>query len=150
MNSVIISDYGVMLAKSGERLVIRGPRPRLELIEGGPQLFLPLGVDNKRPTLSVVTSDGLKTPPLPLRRAHPNSNGIKPPKKSADEIESRRGLCFRHPRTSTLRGARRVRIVTCADGLPYSMHLQHGTRSSRVSHTDESSALARNSNRRFT
>jgi hypothetical protein len=36
MNSVIVSDYGVMLAKTGERLVIRGPRPRLELIEGGP------------------------------------------------------------------------------------------------------------------
>lgn len=34
MNSVIISDYGVMLAKKGERLVIRGPKPRLELIEG--------------------------------------------------------------------------------------------------------------------
>jgi hypothetical protein len=51
MNSVIISDYGVMLAKTGERLVIRGPKPRLELIEGGPQLFLPLGVNHKRPTL---------------------------------------------------------------------------------------------------
>jgi hypothetical protein len=57
VNSVIISDYGVMLAKTGECLVIRGPKPRLELIEGGPQLFLPLGVNNKRPTLSVVTSD---------------------------------------------------------------------------------------------
>src|SRR4051812_24585551 len=76
-----------MLAKTGERLVIRGPRPRLELIEGGPQLFLPLGVDHKRPILTVVTSDGLKTPPPPLRRSHPNSNGIKPPKKSPDEIE---------------------------------------------------------------
>ena len=35
MNSVIISDNGVMLAKTGERLVIRGPKPRLELISGG-------------------------------------------------------------------------------------------------------------------
>ncbi len=87
MNSVIISDYGVMLAKTGERLVIRGPKPRLELIEGGPQLFLPLGIDNKRPTLSVATSDGVKTPPPPLRRTAPGPNGIKPPKKSADEIE---------------------------------------------------------------
>jgi CRISPR-associated protein Cas1 len=87
MNSVIISDFGVMLAKTGERLVVRGPKPRLELIEGGPQLFLPLGVNNKRPTLSVVTSDGVKTPPPPLRRAAPDGNGVKPPKKSADEIE---------------------------------------------------------------
>src|SRR5579875_853800 len=87
MNSVIISDYGVMLAKTGERLVIRGPKPRLELIEGGPQLFLPLGVDNKRPTLTVVTSDGVKTPPPPLRRTATDANGVKPPKKSADEIE---------------------------------------------------------------
>jgi hypothetical protein len=87
MNSVIISDYGVMLAKTGERLVIRGPKPRLELIEGGPQLFLPLGVNNKRPTLTVVTSDGLKAPPPPLRRSAPDATGVKPPKKSADEIE---------------------------------------------------------------
>jgi CRISPR-associated protein Cas1 len=87
MNSVIISDYGVMLAKTGERLVIRGPKPRLELIEGGPQLFLPLGVNNKRPTLSVVTADGVKTPPAPLRRSAAEVNGAKPPKKSADEIE---------------------------------------------------------------
>jgi hypothetical protein len=71
MHSVIVSDYGVMLAKTGERLVIRGPKPRLELIEGGPQLILPLGQDNKRPTLSVVTSDGIKTPPPPLRRSSP-------------------------------------------------------------------------------
>ncbi len=87
MNSVIISDYGVMLAKTSERLIIRGPKPRLELIEGGPQLFLPLGVNNKRPTLSVVTSDGVKAPPPPLRRSTADANGAKPPKKSADEIE---------------------------------------------------------------
>jgi hypothetical protein len=36
MNSVIVSDYGVMLAKKGERLVIRGPKPRLELYRGRP------------------------------------------------------------------------------------------------------------------
>src|SRR6516162_2550076 len=87
MHSVVISDYGVMLAKRGERLVIRGPKPRLELIEGGPQLFLPLGLNNKRPILSVVTSEGLKTPAPALRRSAPDANGIKTPKKSRDEIE---------------------------------------------------------------
>jgi CRISPR-associated protein Cas1 len=87
MNSVIISDYGVMLAKKGERLVIRGPRPRLELIEGGPQLFLPLGINSKRPTLTVVTSEGPKTPPPPLRRIATDANGVRPPRKSPDEIE---------------------------------------------------------------
>jgi CRISP-associated protein Cas1 len=87
MNSVIISDYGVMLAKKGERLVIRGPKPRLELIEGGPQLFLPLGINGKRPTLTILTSEGPKTPPPPLRRSVPDANGVKPPKKSPDEIE---------------------------------------------------------------
>jgi hypothetical protein len=30
MNSVIISNFGVMLAKTGERLVGRGPRPHFE------------------------------------------------------------------------------------------------------------------------
>ncbi|MGO9059343.1 MAG: hypothetical protein ACLQU2_18445 [Candidatus Binataceae bacterium] len=68
MNSVIITDYGVALGKTGDRLVVRGPRPKLELIEGGPQLFLPLGDNHKRPVLSVVTSNGPKTPPPPLRR----------------------------------------------------------------------------------
>ncbi len=34
-NSVIITDYGVALGKTGDRLVVRGPWPRLELIEGG-------------------------------------------------------------------------------------------------------------------
>jgi CRISP-associated protein Cas1 len=98
MNSVIISDYGVMLAKTGERLVIRGPKPRLELIEGGPQLFLPFGINNRRPTLSVVTSEGLKTPPPPLRRSAREAAGgtelagrdaglARPPKKTQDEIE---------------------------------------------------------------
>src|SRR5581483_1464311 len=75
MNSVIISDYGVMLAKTGERLVIRGPRPRLELIEGGPQLLLPLDLDHQRPTLTVITSEGFKTPPPPLRRS--TASGVK-------------------------------------------------------------------------
>ncbi len=68
MNSVIITDYGVALGKTGDRLVVRGPRPRLELIEGGPQLFLPLGIPHQRPTLTVVTSNGHRTPPPPLRR----------------------------------------------------------------------------------
>jgi CRISP-associated protein Cas1 len=79
MHSIIISDYGVMLAKTGERLVIRGPRPRLELIEGGPQLFLPLGLNHQRPTLTVVTSDGIKTPPPPLRRS---SSGTHDPDRT--------------------------------------------------------------------
>jgi CRISPR associated protein, Cas1 family len=87
MNSVIISDYGVMLAKKGERLVIRGPKPRLELIEGGPQLFLPLGLNSKHRTLTVVTSEGPKASPPPLRRSAPDATGVKPPKKSHEEIE---------------------------------------------------------------
>ena len=48
LNSVIITDYGVALGKTGDRLVVRGPRPKLELIEGGPQLFLPLGLSAQK------------------------------------------------------------------------------------------------------
>jgi hypothetical protein len=33
MESVIVSDFGVMLGKTSNRLVVRGPRPRLELAE---------------------------------------------------------------------------------------------------------------------
>jgi hypothetical protein len=76
-----------MLAKTGERLVIRGPRPRLELIEGGPQLILPLGLNHRRPALTVVTSEGLKHPAPSLRRAAPSAGEAKAPKKSADEVE---------------------------------------------------------------
>ncbi|MGH7934117.1 MAG: hypothetical protein ACREQN_13280 [Candidatus Binataceae bacterium] len=82
MDSVIVSDYGVMLAKKGDRLVVRGPKPKLELIEGGPQLFLPLGVDNRRPTLTVVTSNGEKNPPEPLR--HLGANGAAPRLSTVD------------------------------------------------------------------
>ena len=87
MDSVIVSDYGVMLAKKGDRLIVRGPKPKLELIEGGPQLFLPLGVDNHRPTLTVVTSNGEKHPPEPLRHLGANGAAPRPPKSSADQIE---------------------------------------------------------------
>lgn len=34
MESVIIADFGTVLGKTSERLVVRGPRPRLELIAG--------------------------------------------------------------------------------------------------------------------
>ncbi len=86
MNSVIISDYGVTLGKTGERLVVRGARPRLELIEGGPQLVLPLGLNHKRPTLAVIASDGPKTPAPPLRRMADGA-GATSPKKSPDQVE---------------------------------------------------------------
>jgi hypothetical protein len=42
MESVIVSDLGVFLGQSSERLVVEGPPPRLELVEGGPQLWLPI------------------------------------------------------------------------------------------------------------
>lgn len=76
MNSVVVSDFGAMLGKTGERLVVRGPRPRLELVEGGPQLLLPLDLP-ARPPLRVVTSDGVTTPANPLRRAKAG-NGAGP------------------------------------------------------------------------
>ena len=44
MTSVIVSSFGVMLGKTSARLVVRGPRPRLEMVEGGPQFMLPLGL----------------------------------------------------------------------------------------------------------
>ena len=48
MQSVIIADFGTMLGKTSERLVVRGPRPRLELIEGGPQFVLPLDLPPRK------------------------------------------------------------------------------------------------------
>jgi CRISPR-associated protein Cas1 len=86
MNSVIVSDFGVTLAKTGDRLVVRGPKPKLELIDGGPQLFLPLGLNNRRPTLSVVASGGEKRPAEPLRDRL-RDDGVRPPKASPDRVE---------------------------------------------------------------
>ncbi|MGH7320335.1 MAG: CRISPR-associated endonuclease Cas1 [Candidatus Rokuibacteriota bacterium] len=83
MESVIIADFGTMLGKTSERLVVRGPRPRLELIEGGPQLVLPIELPARAP-LRVMTSAGVKTPPKPVARTGSSSGQrgtarIKPP-----------------------------------------------------------------------
>jgi CRISPR-associated protein Cas1 len=86
VTSVIVSGFGVMLGKTSERLVVRGPRPRLELVEGGPQLLLPLDLP-ARPPLRVLTSDGEKTPPPPLRRPRAgNGNGAAPGAR-AEQVE---------------------------------------------------------------
>jgi CRISPR-associated protein Cas1 len=86
MNSVVVTGFGVMLGKTSERLVVRGPRPRLELIEGGPQLFLPLDLP-ARPGLQVVTSTGVKAPPVPLRpRKSPSADGAAARAK-AEQVE---------------------------------------------------------------
>lgn len=82
MESVVVSDFGVMLGKTSERLVVRGPRPRLELVEGGPQLFLPIDVP-ARPPLQVVTSEGVKTEPPPLRRPKTSAG----PRTKPEQIE---------------------------------------------------------------
>ncbi len=66
MTSVVVEGFGVMLGKRSERLLVRGARPRLELVEGGPQLLLPIDLPPP-PPLRVVTSDGVKTPAVPLR-----------------------------------------------------------------------------------
>lgn len=84
MNSVIVSDFGAMLGKTSERLVVRGPRPRLELVEGGPQLFLPLDLP-ARPPLRVVTSDGLKAPLAPFRR--PKAGNGAAPRAKPEQVE---------------------------------------------------------------
>jgi CRISPR-associated protein Cas1 len=84
MESVIVSDFGVMLGKTSERLVVRGPRPRLELIEGGPQLFLPIDLP-ARPRLQVVTSDGVKRPEVPLRERRTKDGGA--PRAKPEQVE---------------------------------------------------------------
>jgi CRISPR-associated protein Cas1 len=68
MDSVIVSDPGVFLGRTSERLVVRGPRPQIDLVDGGKQLILPLDIRPTRHKLSVTTSSGAKTPPPPLRR----------------------------------------------------------------------------------
>ena len=86
MQSVIVADFGTVLGKTSERLVVRGPRPRLELIEGGPQLFLPLDLPPP-PSLKVITSDGEKGPPRPLRRPKAKDGEPPRPKLKPDQIE---------------------------------------------------------------
>jgi CRISPR-associated protein Cas1 len=42
METLVVQDFGASLHKTSERVVVRGPRPHLELLEGGPQLILPM------------------------------------------------------------------------------------------------------------
>jgi CRISPR-associated protein Cas1 len=80
MQSVIVSDFGVTLGRTSERLVVRGPRPQFELIEGGPQLLLPFDLPSSRPELRLVTSEGVQAPAAPLRPARPKPGSApKPP-----------------------------------------------------------------------
>lgn len=81
MESIVITDFGVSLGKTSERIVVRGHRPRLELIEGGPQLLLPVDLPlSASPTLKVVTSDGVRQPPSDERKRKPKSDQAwKPP-----------------------------------------------------------------------
>ena len=41
MDSVIVSGYGVMLAKTGDRLVVRGPKPNSNLSKAARNCFSP-------------------------------------------------------------------------------------------------------------
>jgi len=70
MDSVIVSKPGVFLGKTSERLVVRGPKPWLELVDGGPQLLLPFELPPP-PPLSIVTSSGERSEPPRLRGARP-------------------------------------------------------------------------------
>lgn len=80
MHSVIVSDFGVSLGRASERLVVKGPRPQFELIDGGPQLLLPLDLPALKPDLKLVTSEGLKEPARPLRAPRPRAGTpAKPP-----------------------------------------------------------------------
>lgn len=76
-----------MLGKTGERLVVRGPRPRLELVEGGPQaLFLPIDLP-PRPRLQVVTSAGVRKPEVLLRERRAGGSSGGAPRAKPDQIE---------------------------------------------------------------
>lgn len=58
MESVIVQEFGAFLGKTSERLIVRGPRPQLELIEGGPQLLLPIDLPGSEPPdLRLVASN---------------------------------------------------------------------------------------------
>ena len=55
MESLIVQDFGASLHKTSERVVVRGPRPHLELLEGGPQLLLPMDLGASHvPDLKVI------------------------------------------------------------------------------------------------
>jgi CRISP-associated protein Cas1 len=85
MESVIVSDPGCFLGKTSERLVVRGPRPRLELLEGGPQLSFAFDLPVP-PPLTIVTSNGPRTPEPPLRRLK-TADGKPAPKRTPDQLE---------------------------------------------------------------
>jgi CRISPR-associated protein Cas1 len=84
VESVIINEPGCYLGRTSERLVIRGPKPRLEPVEDG-QLAFPFDLPPP-PPLAVVTSSGVVRPDPPLRRRK-TADGKPLPKTSPDQIE---------------------------------------------------------------
>ncbi|MCW5891124.1 MAG: CRISPR-associated endonuclease Cas1 [bacterium] len=80
MDSVVVSKPGVFLGKTSERLVVRGPKPRLELVDGGPQLLLPFEIPPPQ-RLTVLTSAGERTEPARLRGATPK------PRTQPEQVE---------------------------------------------------------------
>jgi len=90
MESVIVHDFGVMLGRSSECLVVRGAAPRLELVEGGPQLRLPFDPPPaERPALSLVTSSGAKEPAPSLRLSKPKPRkGSGEPSRFGQEAQA--------------------------------------------------------------
>lgn len=84
MQSIIVSEPGCFLGKTSERLVVRGPRPRIEAAEGDAQLSFPFPASARRP-LTLVTSDGVRTPPRPLRLRKAEVQAA--PRSKPDQLE---------------------------------------------------------------
>jgi hypothetical protein len=111
MQSVIVSDFGVMLGQTSERLVAKGPRPRPELVEGGPQLWLPLDLPAPSRRLRLVTSEGVKEPPASLRltKPKPGSRGFDRPPQLELPLGTAGVVAVRAPMNRGLRPRNRWR-----------------------------------------
>ncbi len=55
MQTLVISEFGVSIGKTSERLVVRGSQPRLELVEDGPQLLLPMELSTTESSFHSMT-----------------------------------------------------------------------------------------------
>jgi len=84
VESVVISEPGCYLGRTSERLVVRGPKPRLESVDDE-QIPLPFELPSPAP-LAVVTSTGTVHPDPPLRRRR-TVDGKPMPRTSPDQIE---------------------------------------------------------------
>ncbi len=93
MESLVVQDFGVSLHKTSERVVVRGPRPHLELVEGGPQLILPMDLGaSPFPDLKLIQGKKRSPGDASTEGKGVGKGAVEGSSKEAEEAPAKAGL----------------------------------------------------------